>query len=107
MAIAIKENTSASQLILSLCDFNDKTFEILVNAICERKNNFIFVDISSNQYLTMENFRKILKLIDSNKVEELNIGRIGQITLRLFKNPNPLLQMKKKKKRDLMIRGML
>jgi hypothetical protein len=81
MAMAIRDNTSATQLILTLCDFNDRTFEILIDAICQRQNRFIYVDISFNQKLTKQSYAPIATLINSKKVDDLNIANIDSITL--------------------------
>jgi hypothetical protein len=78
-AHAIEKNVNASQLLLSLCDFNDHTFELLINAIIKRKNKFLFIDISANDLLTEKSYNSLIMLIKSKKVEELNIGNLTNV----------------------------
>lgn len=80
LAKEIRVNTSAKELDLALCDMDDDTLKIFFDAIVERMNKFSFIDISGNEDLTENSFVEILRLLKSNKVDDLNMKHVRAIT---------------------------
>jgi hypothetical protein len=70
---AIKQNTSATQLIINNSEISDDEFAILVEGLLERKNNWFFVNVSGND-LSSKSAESLMKLIQSKKIQTINIS---------------------------------